>query len=175
MQFVPWQNIADWKCTTCGYCCKLYSVVLNFPEWLRLVKTFGAATTVAGLDKFYIKRADDGCCTFLCRFGGTYSCGLQQMKPAACKLWPFKVLSEPKYGQAKQALLNYHGMQLYVYADAMCSGLRYGTPTWEFNSSTLREFVALALGARQVQCKTTSDLGSIWRPQALRFNSAWRL
>lgn len=174
MQFVPWQNIADWKCTACGYCCKLYSVVLNFPEWLKLVKTFGVETTIAGLDRFYIKRADDGCCTFLCRFAGTYFCGLQRMKPGACKLWPFKVLSEPKYGQANQALFNYRGIKLFVYADSMCSGLRYGSPTWEFNFSTLREFVELALGARQVQCKTTSDLGFVPSAQMSRFNAVWR-
>lgn len=174
MQFVPWRNIADWKCTACGYCCKLYSVVLNFPEWLLLVKTFGAETTVAGVDKLFIKRADDGCCTFLCHLAGTYFCGLQQMKPAACKLWPFKVLSEPKYGQANQAAFNYQGIRLFVYADSMCSGLRYGAPTWEFNFSTLREFVELALGARQVQCKTTSDLGFRSSAQTLRFNPAWR-
>jgi Fe-S-cluster containining protein len=174
MQFVPWQNIADWKCTACGYCCKLYSVVLNFPEWLKLVKTFGVETTIAGLDRLYIKRADDGACTFLCRFAGTYFCGLQHMKPGACKLWPFKVLSEPKYGQANQALLNYRGMRLFVYADSMCSGLRYGSPTWEFNFSTLREFVELALGARQVQCNTTSDLGFVPSAQMSRFNVVWR-
>ncbi len=158
MQFVPWRNIADWKCTACGHCCKLYSVVLNFPEWLSLVKTFGAETTVAGLDKFFIKRADNGACAFLCRLAGTYFCGLQRMKPAACKLWPFKILAEPKYGQANQAAFSYQGKRLFIYADSMCSGLRYGAPTWEFNFSTLKEFVELALGIRQMQAKTTSDL-----------------
>ena len=171
MQFVPWQNIADWKCTACGYCCKLYSVVLGFPEWLNLVKTFGVETTVAGLDRLYIKRADDGACTFLCRFASTYFCGLQHMKPGACKLWPFKVLTEPKYGEANQALFNYQGRRLFIYADSMCSGLRYGSPTWEFNFSTLREFVELALGIREVQCKTTSklSLGQFHQPPWYRF------
>ena len=158
MQFVPWQHIAEWKCTTCGYCCKLYSVVLGFPEWLRLVKTFGVETTVADISHLYIKRASDGSCAFLCRGFNAYHCGLQGMKPEACKLWPFKVLSEPKYGQANQAKFTFNGRELFVYADAMCSGLRYGNPTWEFNNQTLREFVELALGTRQGQCKTTSDL-----------------
>jgi len=92
-----------------------------------------------------------------CRFANTYFCGLQHMKPGACKLWPFKVLSEPKYGQANQALFNYDGRRLFIYADAMCSGLRYGSPTWEFTFATLKEFVELALGTRQTQCKTTSN------------------
>ncbi|MCW4045690.1 MAG: YkgJ family cysteine cluster protein [Candidatus Bathyarchaeota archaeon] len=172
MQFVPWQNISDWNCTACGYCCKLYSVVLNFPEWLRLVKTFGAETTVAGLNRFYIKRADDGACTFLCHFGGSYLCGLQHMKPVACKLWPFKILSEPKYGHASRAQFNYRSRTLFVYADSMCSGLRYGAPTWEFTFSTLREFADIALGMRQAQCKTTSNLSS-GRLCGLRWSGFW--
>ena len=80
------------------------------------------------------------------------------MKPNACKLWPFKILSEPKYGQADQASFNYGGRKLFIYADAMCSGLRYGRPTWEFNFLTLREFAEIALGTRRVQSKTTSKL-----------------
>lgn len=51
MQFVPWQNIADWHCKACGYCCKLYTVVINFKEWLNIVNRFGADTTIVGLDK----------------------------------------------------------------------------------------------------------------------------
>lgn len=169
MQFIPWQCIADWKCTACGYCCKLYSVVLGFPEWLKIVKTFGAATTVAGLDRLYIKRVSDGSCSFLCHFANTYFCGLQSTKPGACKLWPFKVLSEPKYGEARQALFDYGGRKLFIYADAMCCGLRYGSPTWEFNFLTLREFVELALGTRQAQRKTTSDLVFAPYSQVQRF------
>jgi Fe-S-cluster containining protein len=155
MQFIPWQNIADWHCKACGYCCKLYSVVLSFPEWLKLTKTYGFETTVAGLDRFYIKRVSDGSCAFLCNDINNYYCGLQNMKPEACKLWPFKVLSEPKYGQAQQAVYDYGGLRLYIYADTMCCGLRCGAPTWDFRSNKVREFVELSLGIRGVQCKTT--------------------
>jgi Fe-S-cluster containining protein len=155
MQFVPWKTVADWRCKACGYCCKLYSVVLGFPEWLRLTKTFGSETTVAGLDRFYIKRTSNGACAFLCNNSRNYYCTLQSMKPEACKIWPFKVLAEPKYGEEKQAAFDYMGNRLYVYADTMCSGLRYGTPTWEFRYTTIKEFIELALGLRQVQSKTT--------------------
>jgi len=170
MQFIPWQHIADWKCTACGYCCKLYSVVLGFPEWLRIIKTFGVETTAAGLDKLYIKRSSDGSCSFLCHFANTYYCGLQQMKPNACKLWPFKILSEPKYGHASQALFYYGGRKLFIYADTLCSGLKYGSPTWEFNFLTLREFAELALGFRRVQSKTTSKLAFMLNHQARRLS-----
>jgi hypothetical protein len=59
------------------------------------------------------------------------------MKPEACKLWPFKVLSEPKYGEPNQAAFDYMGNKLYVYADTMCSGLRYGT---QHGISAIRPF-----------------------------------
>jgi hypothetical protein len=58
---------------------------------------------------------------------------------------------------------------LFIYADAMCCGLRYGSPTWEFNFLTLREFVELALGTRQAQRKTTSDLVFAPYSQVQRF------
>jgi hypothetical protein len=163
MQYIPWQNIADWHCKACGYCCKLYSVVLGFTEWMQVAKTFGMETTVAGLDRFYIKRASDGSCAFLCNHTNNYYCGLQNMKPEACKLWPFKVLSEPKYGEPKQAAYDYGGIRLYIYGDTMCSGLRCGTPTWDFRYTTIKEFTELALGVRQVQYKTTRS--DAFRPQ----------
>jgi Fe-S-cluster containining protein len=163
MQFVPWQNIADWHCTACGYCCKLYSVVLGFPEWLRIAKTFGVETTASSLDRFFIKRASDGSCAFLIKDSTNYHCTLQNAKPEACKIWPFKVLSEPKYGEPNQAAYDYGGVRLYVYGDNMCGGLRVGTPTWDFRNKTIKEFAELALGLRQVQYKTTRPV--TFRPQ----------
>ena len=155
MQFVPWQNISDWHCKACGYCCKLYSVVLDFPEWLNLTKTFGSETTVSGLNRFYIKRDNNGSCTFLYNNSHNYFCVLQKMKPEACKIWPFKVLSEPKYGEPNLAGFDFLGNKFYVYADTMCSGLRFGAPTWEFRYTTVKEFIEIALGIRQIQYKTT--------------------
>lgn len=170
MQFVPWRNIADWHCKGCGYCCKLYGVVLNFPEWLKISQTFGVENTVTGLNRFFIKRGSDGSCAFLRNNAFNYSCMLQDMKPDACKLWPFKVLSQPKYGEAKQAVFNYGKAQLYVYADTMCSGLSYGMPSWDFEHVKVKEFVDLALGLRQQQHKTTRsvDFPHQWGRQ-LRF------
>jgi Fe-S-cluster containining protein len=155
MQFVPWQNIADWHCKACGYCCKLYSVVLGFPEWLRITKTYGMETTVAGLDRFFIKRAGDGSCAFLCNDANYYHCALQNAKPEACKIWPFKVLSDPKYGDENQAAYDYGGVRFYIYGDTTCSGLRTGTPTWDFRYKTIKEFTELAIGLRQVQYHST--------------------
>ncbi len=77
------------------------------------------------------------------------------MKPEACKIWPFKVATEPKYGEEKQAAYDYRGHRFYVYGDTMCSGIRLGAPTWDFQHVTVKEFAELALGVRDVQCKTT--------------------
>ena len=155
MQFIPWQNVSDWHCKACGYCCKLYSVVLGFPEWLRLTRTFGQEAAVSDLSRFYIKRHSDGTCAFLGCNSLKYYCGLQGMKPEACKIWPFKVTAEPKYGEEKLAAFDYNGHRLYVYVDNMCNGVRYGKPTWEFQNQTVREFVELALGTRELQHHAT--------------------
>lgn len=157
MRFVPWRHIANWQCTACGNCCKLYSVVLNFPEWMNISKTFGAQTTGAGFDKLFLKRGEDGSCVFLCQFAGTFLCGLQHMKPDACKLWPFKILAEPKYGDSEQAIFEYGGKKLFIYADSNCEGLRYGSPTWEFKTLILKEFAGIALGTCRTQHNTTRN------------------
>jgi hypothetical protein len=92
------------------------------------------------------------------------------MKPKACKLWPFKLLSEPKYGDSNQAAFEYMGNTLYIYADTMCNGLRYGAPMWDFRYKTLSEFTELALGIRKQQYKTTRATDS-----ELRFGRQFRL
>ena len=159
MLFVPWRYIADWRCVACGNCCRSYSVVLSFPEWLKIVKNYGVDKTVSGLDKLFIKRRSDGSCTFLCRLSNTHLCGLQHMKPKSCKLWPFKVLSKPKYGHANQAVYNYGGDEFFIYADSTCSGLIYGRPREKFANHILHEFVEIALGRRNDQFRTTANIG----------------
>jgi hypothetical protein len=129
------------------------------PEWLQIAQTFGAQNTVAGQNKLFIKRGFDGTCAFLCRHAGAYLCGLQNMKPNACKIWPFKVLAEPKYGQPDQAAYEVAGKTLYIYADNNCNGLRYGSPTWEFSRVTLKEFAGIALGICSSQHNSTRSFG----------------
>ncbi|MCJ7424044.1 YkgJ family cysteine cluster protein [Candidatus Bathyarchaeota archaeon] len=163
MSITPWRHIANWNCTSCGDCCKLYSVVLNFQEWLRIVKSFGVEQTVPGLDKLFIKRREDGSCAFLSSFSNTYACNLQYMKPRACQIWPFKILTRPSFGYGTEAAYHYGEHGLYIYVDSMCSGLKYGTPTPEFAHQTLKEFVEIATGFRNNQHKTTGKI-SLPRP-----------
>lgn len=157
MQFVPWRCLADWKCIACGDCCRLYSVVINFHEWLSIVKSFGVEQTASGLDKLFIKRRGDGSCAFLNSFSGACSCGIQYMKPKACQVWPFKILAQPRFGYPNDAVYHYGRDSVFIYADPMCNGLRYGMPTWEFASHTLKEFVEIAMGLRTSQYKTTAN------------------
>jgi Fe-S-cluster containining protein len=168
MLFVPWQYIADWKCNTCGLCCKAYSVILNFQEWLNIVKNYGVETTATGLNKLYLRRKSDGSCIFLYKLGDMHLCGLQHMKPAACKLWPFKILGKPKFGYAKEALYPYGGKALYIYADSTCTGLIYGRPTWEFVNQTLKEFIEIAIGIRSDQNRSKANIDFIQQYPLIR-------
>ena len=163
MLYVPWQFIEDWKCNSCGICCRQYSVVLNFQEWLRIIKKYGIELTASDLTRLYIKRKNDGTCSFLCDFTSPSLCGLQHMKPEACKLWPFKVLGTPKYAYAQQAAYNYCGKTLFVYADSNCKGLNYGKPSWDFANFTVKEFTEIALGFNSRQTKSTANLYSYVR------------
>jgi len=81
------------------------------------------------------------------------------MKPKACKIWPFKILTKPEFGNANQAAYNYGENTFFVYADPMCNGLEYGEPSWEFAGSTLKEFTEIAMGLRSDQSKTTANIG----------------
>jgi Fe-S-cluster containining protein len=173
MQFIPWQYIADWRCISCGDCCRLYSVVIDFREWLGIIKNYGVEHTASGLNKLYINRKSDGSCTFLNNGSSICLCGLQHMKPRACQLWPFKVLSRPQYGYPGEALYFYRGKQLFVYADPMCRGLRLGRPTFEFANYTLQEFVEIAAGIRSNQIRTTTAIGFPQPSLGFRLASNW--
>ena len=156
MQYVPWRFIADWKCTSCGDCCRLYSVVIDFGEWLRIIKNYGVEYTVSGLSKLFISRRSDGSCTFLNNGSDVGLCQLQHMKPKACQIWPFKILSTPLFGYPSESYYLYHGKPLFVYADPMCKGLKLGKPTFIFANYTLEEFVEIAAGIRNNQFRTTA-------------------
>jgi Fe-S-cluster containining protein len=158
MQIAPWSRIKSWRCLTCGKCCREYDVVLKFPEWVSIVKSFGVEYTASSIDKLLLRRRPDGSCPFLYQTPTTSFCALQHAKPQACRLWPFKVLNLPKYGKPDEAAYYYGQRKLFVYVDLACLGLQYGAPTKEFAQSTLPEFVENAFGARRRQFKSTGRL-----------------
>jgi Fe-S-cluster containining protein len=153
---VPWRYVESWDCNGCGLCCRGFDVVLDFPEWLNIVKTYGADYTIPGLSRLFLRRKDDGSCIFLQNYCNTCLCSVQNMKPSACKLWPFKISDKPKYGRSKEAEYSLSSVKLYVYVDPTCVGLRFGTPSPEFVSFVLPEFVDLALGQRRKQFYSTA-------------------
>ena len=160
---IPWRYVESWNCTTCGMCCKGFNVVLDFPEWMNIVKAYGIDYTIPSISKFYLKHKNDGNCVFLQNYYGSSMCSLQHMKPMACRLWPFKVASKPRYGRPKESEYRLNSMKLYVYVDPSCGGIRWGSPTPEFVSFVLPEFVDLALGQRRKQYYTTAKP---YNPQA---------
>ncbi|MDG6221961.1 MAG: YkgJ family cysteine cluster protein [Candidatus Bathyarchaeota archaeon] len=156
MNPVTWRTVKSWSCVGCGMCCKDYHVVLNFNEWISIVKHYGAGTTIPTPSKLLLGKRSNGTCCFLNQFKNTPSCGLQHAKPLACKIWPFKVFDEPKFGQAGEALFLYRGRNLYVYVDPECTGINKGAPTTDFKFKILPEFIDVALGLRQNQYYSTS-------------------
>jgi len=157
---VPWRYVESWNCLACGLCCKGFDVVLDFPEWINIVKAYGVDYTQPGISRFYLKRKTDGTCVFLGNYYGNWLCSLQHMKPMACKLWPFKISDKPKYGRPNEARYNTANIKLYIYVDPSCAGLRWGNPSPEFMHTILPEFVDLALGQRLKQFYSTARLFS---------------
>ncbi|MEM2875454.1 MAG: YkgJ family cysteine cluster protein [Candidatus Bathyarchaeia archaeon] len=155
---VPWSYFENWSCINCGSCCRTYDVVINFEEWLKLINIYGAGVAKPSLNKFYLSKRDDGSCLFLGSVGGRYYCGLQHDKPRACKIWPFKILSRPKYGRANEAAYVYRGEKFYVYIVPTCSGLRLGAPALEFVNAVIPEFIDIALGVKEKQYYSTSRM-----------------
>jgi len=155
---IPWSHVKYWSCIACGICCKGYDVVLGFNEWVNVVRTYGVGVTEPGISKFYLRKKDDGTCIFLYKLSDIWLCGLQQMKPRACKIWPFKIHDKPKFGRPNEASYTYIGRKLFIYVDSSCLGTRWGNPTQEFTYKTLPELVEIALGIREKQYYSTSRI-----------------
>ncbi|MEM2293564.1 MAG: YkgJ family cysteine cluster protein [Candidatus Bathyarchaeia archaeon] len=171
MIFVPWSYVNSWRCNGCGLCCKEFEVVLTFNEWLNITKKYGVGVTRAGLNKLYLGKRADGSCVFLYPgSGGKWLCGLQHIKPLACKIWPFKVLNKPKYGHASEALFEHLGQNFYVYVDPFCSGIRWGKPSMELIYRTIPEFIEIALGIRENQVYSTMMIKSTFFPIRIKNN-----
>jgi len=163
---IPWRYVESWNCIACGICCQGYQVVLGFNEWVNLVRTYGVGVTQPGIDKFYLGKKGDGTCIFLYKFFDTWLCGLQDTKPKACKLWPFKILSKPEFGRPNEAAYKYGDKNFFVYVDPSCIGVRWGKPTSEFTYRALTELVEIATGLREKQYYSTSRIP--YRPQYFR-------
>jgi len=152
---VPWSWLSSWKCRACGDCCRNYTPILTVAEGMKFMRTFGevVGSCIRG---FYIKKSIAGRCLFQYAFSNMWLCGIQDMKPSACKLWPFKVYRSPKYGKADESIYNYMNKDYYVYVDTECRGIAYGKPSVEFMTKTVPEFIEISLGGGVSQCYSTN-------------------
>ncbi len=158
---ISWKQVKSWHCINCGKCCRGYQVVLQFNEWVNLIRNYGVTTTKPVLNMLCLERKSDGTCFFLNRFLDTYICGLQHNKPKACKLWPFKIFSKPKFGRPREAFYRYHNRNFFIYVDSECAGLNFGKPIPEFAYKTLPEFIEIALGLREKQLNSTAKINLV--------------
>ena len=141
----PWRSVRFWNCTRCGECCSL-SVQLTMREWLTLTRAYGYSIAEQNIGGFFLRKTVDNNCPFL--HGSTEGCvcKLQSTKPLACMIWPFRVLSEPRYGQADEAAFDYRNRRYYIYVSQFCPGIVWGPPTESLAKKILPEIIDIRLG-----------------------------
>jgi len=147
---VPWRFVASWHCDACGNCCREYRVRLRAYEYLKLRGT-GLVEEKAG--RFYIKKLGR-----LCPFQKGTLCSLRNLKPVACKLYPFSIL---KKGD-KRAFFEYEGEDFFVYVDDFCKNVKLKRdlkPSAEI-SRKIEEAVEIILGKRSELNLLTAKLAS---------------
>jgi hypothetical protein len=140
---VPWIKVAEWRCTTCGRCCRDYKVPLTFGEYIYFRK-FGA---VEERRKYYLRKVGGRCI-----FQYENLCGIQSKKPIACKLFPFLIRERCK---DERALFEYNGDEYFVFVNTYCRNIRYGTPTLKFKE-IIKEAVEIYTGRKKRQVLLTS-------------------
>jgi len=156
---IPWRLLHDWGCYACGECCKRYVVELKPWEWARIARTYGySSSVVSSGGKIYLKRRPDGSCVFLYNMWGNKLCGLQEMKPQACKLWPFQVYESPVFGHAELSRYECSRGIFYIYVVPDCIGLIWGSPSKHLKEQILPEIVDIKLGLRVRQEHSTARL-----------------
>jgi len=162
---IPWARVRDWNCLACGECCKWFVIPLRADELARILHTFGEWAIEFRLGKAYIRKPFSRC-IFQYRRQDKWLCALQEvdMKPVACKLWPFIPLTKPKYGRDQEAAFEHLGERFYVYVDPRCPGISLGRPSSHLVQRVLPEIIELRLGMRTRQNFTTSRLEELKEP-----------
>ncbi|MGQ9760170.1 MAG: YkgJ family cysteine cluster protein, partial [Candidatus Methanomethylicaceae archaeon] len=158
MRYVPWSKMMDWFCVACGSCCKEFKVPLRAYETTLLSNLFGYRCMEPDVGTFYLRRRENGRCIFQIYNDGKFVCGIQALKPLACKMWPFLVCEKPEYEFKEEALFEFRGERFYIYVHPKCRGLKYGPPTSNLIKKTIPEFIEIKLGLRRSQSRSTSLL-----------------
>lgn len=77
----------SYQCGACGRCCRDKLIQVNPYEIARLAAKLGISTTAfieQHLDGVYLRRREDGTCTFLNEQG----CSVHDARPLVCRLYP---------------------------------------------------------------------------------------
>mgnify|MGYP000135474052 CR=1 FL=1 len=157
-KLVPWRLVHDWKCQACGECCRRYVVELTPHEYARITQAYGYSRVKTSMGKLFLRRGPDGTCLFLYRLGDRALCGLQPIKPKACKLWPFQVFEQPPLTHPELSLYRYGRKEFHVFVVPECKGLIYGEPSPRLKEKILPEILEIKLGLRDRQLYSTSQL-----------------
>jgi len=132
-------------------------------EYVRVARRYGHGVVEFGLGKVYLKHGVGDRCIFQHPSQGRWVCALQAIKPLACKLFPFRVYSQPVYKRGDGSEYRFRGRTFYVYLDPNCPGIVPGRPGERFLNQTLPEIVEIGMGLRWKQKYTTSKYIS-WTP-----------
>ncbi|UCH01527.1 MAG: YkgJ family cysteine cluster protein [Candidatus Bathyarchaeota archaeon] len=155
MKLIPWKQVRYWRCLCCGNGCQ-FTVQLTTKEWLNLIKLYGHAWVEPRIDGFYIKKIIGKRCPFLHRFSNRNLCSIQRIKPLACKIWPFKILDNPRYSSPSEAHYKSRYGEFYIYIHSYCPGIIYGKPSEQLINHVLSEFIEIRLGLIKQQIYSTS-------------------
>jgi len=156
---VPWRRVENWLCVACGECCREFRVPLRAYEVVRLANLFGYGPLELGLKGYRLRKRPDGRCVFQVYRSGRWICGIQSIKPLACKLWPFFISDKPQDSK-DEAEYEFRGYRFYVYVNPFCRGVVYGKPSNVFAKKVIPEFIELSLGLRREQSLSTSPFVS---------------
>ena len=152
MNSVPWRLVKSWTCLACGSCCRRYAVNLTWKEHRKIGKFWPDKVRIKK-KKPYLGRRIDGTCEFL----SGKLCRLQMLniKPFACKIWPFRVLLKPdKMDKNFDGLYQTHNKEYFIYLSPTCLGINKGNPI-DLNK-TVEEVIRLRNGIEREQYYSTS-------------------
>ncbi|MHA1603160.1 MAG: YkgJ family cysteine cluster protein [Candidatus Freyarchaeota archaeon] len=152
--FLPWRSFRSWGCQACGECCVKFNVCLSWPEAVFLTREYGSNVITRRNGRIILKRVGRRCI-----FQDGKLCSIQEHKPLACKVWPFKIIEQPlRLEDRELAEYRLWGRRFYVYLNTFCRGINKGAPI----ELTILEAIALHLNLTRKQTLTTSQ-----KPQEL--------
>ncbi len=157
---IPWSQIQSWSCDACGECCKWFSIPLTMYEYAKICQRYGFDVVEMREGRAWLKKRLDKRCIFMIWQNGRWLCGLQEDKPHACRMWPFRVVDRPAFGNEMRSRYENEEWHGYVYADPRCPRLIYGAPTPSFANRIVREFVHIARRKTERQSLSTASLPS---------------